>query len=328
MSRNHRTSKLIFLRIVLALTVVASALTLIPEHANGLSCRKMAGFDKCKIGGKWIDRDKLPPKIRPTNPPPGGDGDTDRPAGDDSGAGSGGKTAIEIWQDKIDEIKESNDKAIDRYKDQFGDFITCNGASSDTACGEAPTPPDLQDLPPRPNDPGDEEDPGPSAPVITPPQAAWIVISSELVIPKLGIGIGPSPEQSRWNMAVVGYPYWFWAEGETEARASATAGGHAVGLHATLSEFTLDMGDGSKIHCKGAGTRWVNDSSNSKEPVESPTCGYRWKKMSGKETDYTLTMTATWRVDWVVDDVTGTEYLATTARRQVPVGELQTVVDG
>jgi hypothetical protein len=153
------------------------------------------------------------------------------------------------------------------------------------------------------------------------------VISTRLKIPTPKPAMGPSPEASRWDMAVVGYPYWLWAEGQTQASAEASAGGLHVSLDAHVSGLTFDMGDGNKIKCKGAGTKWTG-SARDQEPQESPTCGYRWEKMSGKGKEYTVTMTAYWQVDWVAGDATGTEYLVTTATRQVPVGELQVVVDG
>lgn len=254
-----------------------------------------------------------------------GGNDTGGTTGSGGSTGSDGPTAEEIWQGKVDEINDANDEAIERYDDAVDQYKNCVTGNIPEMC-HLPAPPALQDRPPLPPDVVDPG-PGPTRPVFTPPQAAWIVISTELTIPTPKPGIGPDPRANRWDMAVVGYPYWLWAEGQTEASTEASAGGLHVSLDAHVSGLVFDMGDGNKVKCKGTGTKWSGRGSSS-DPAESPTCGYRWKKMSGKNKEYTVTVTTYWEVDWVAGGETGTEYLVTTATRHVPVGELQTVVDG
>lgn len=270
-------------------------------------------------------REVLPPGKTPSPPPPPKD---PPPPGGGAGGNPGSEedTPVDKWKDEVDEINDANQKALDKYKNDIGAFIACQDSGTAAPCGDAPSRPDLEDLPPRPEDPGGDT-PEPDVPVVTPPEAAWIAISTELILPSPTPGIGPNPTANRWKMAVVGYPYWLWADGDTEASAEASAAGLHVSLNADVSSLVFDMGDGTKVKCKGTGTKW-SDKTSSSAPTESPSCGYRWKKMSGKDKTYTVTMTAYWEVDWVAGDSTGTEYLVTTATRQVPVGELQTVVDG
>ena len=72
-------------------------------------------------------------------------------------------------------------------------------------------------------------------------------------------GVGPDPSLNDWNMAAVGYPLWLWAEGATDPPpVTDSVGGLSVSLHAHVSKVVFDMGDGTKLTCRGSGQRWTD----------------------------------------------------------------------
>lgn len=73
------------------------------------------------------------------------------------------------------------------------------------------------------------------------------------------IRIGIAPKPGRDSVGLVGMPVWMWAASPDAhtvgpARASASAGGVTVTATAQLEHVTWDMGDGTTVICKGAGT--------------------------------------------------------------------------
>ena len=236
----------------------------------------------------------------------------------------------DAWKTEIERIDRHNDDESRRYDEEYRNYQDCvaNGGLSQDC-----VPPEAPDFEERPDEPGTDErwiiPPAPEVPKFTPPEAAWEVIRTKLRIPKIAAGIGPSPDANRWSMAVVQYPYWLWADGDTEASVEAEAGDLHVSLDAYVSGLVFDMGDGNTVECKGTGTVWVgSDHRDDRYPEPSPTCGYTWEKVSGAGKSYKVTVTTYWAVDWTAGGESGTEHLVDSTTRQVPVGELQSVVTG
>lgn len=174
----------------------------------------------------------------------------------------------------------------------------------------------------------EQQGPGqPAAPVvtITPAQAAAIAVA-RLRLPTVAPGIGPSPEVNRWKMAAVGYPLWLWADGPTHRGPVAdSAGGVNVSLDARVSSLTFRMGDGTKMDCPGHGTKWTPSVTPG---TKSPTCGHIFTKPSTPAGPYRITAVANWTVAWTAGGQSGVIDVPATSTRQLPVGELQSIITG
>ena len=160
-----------------------------------------------------------------------------------------------------------------------------------------------------------------SAPKITPAEAAATAIA-RVRFTSASPGAGPNRGINKLPFDVaVGYPVWLWAEGGTTAARTATdeVGGRSVRLTVGFDRVTWDMGDGSRLLTCGVGTKW---GPASKTGATSPTCGYSYERMG----EYTITATTHWRIDWVVDGVSGSQEYALAQRRSWSVGELQVLV--
>jgi hypothetical protein len=241
------------------------------------------------------------------------------------------KTPQQIYDEKVAAIKKKNTALVDRYKaqiDQINKMMgdgTCavSGSSNGTgnSCPTA-TAPDLTKLP----DPPKGAKP-PTQPLLPPEEAAYLAIATKLQINASGVGIGPDPDLSKWNMAVVGHSYWLWATGPTHlGPVSDSASGRTVTLEANLTKVTFDMGDGNTVTCNGPGTPYPGDKDGLYS--KSPTCGYTYATTSRHHAGGTYPVRATtyWSVAYTAPDGAGTIPIVLATQRNLKVGELQTVI--
>ncbi len=163
---------------------------------------------------------------------------------------------------------------------------------------------------------------------VRPPRAAVAAVARDvsvgLQLPSADPMIGPDPSVNEWKMAVVGFPVWVWTNGERDLSASNTAYGLTFTLHARQIDTVFDMGDGHRMVC----ARTAPYPVAVKPGTPSPVCGYAYQKASLPRGVYTVTATTRWEVDWAAGGYSGTLPVTRTASRQLPVGELQTVVVG
>ncbi|HZM81754.1 MAG TPA: hypothetical protein VFC19_39035 [Candidatus Limnocylindrales bacterium] len=100
------------------------------------------------------------------------------------------------------------------------------------------------------------------------------------------------------GIGLVGLPIWLWANGPswTPPPAFADAPGIRVDATAHVTHMEWQMGDGSTVTCRTAGTKYSPESKDS----PSPDCGYKYlrpsREVGGR---YTVRATAFWIVDWV-----------------------------
>jgi len=163
----------------------------------------------------------------------------------------------------------------------------------------------------------------PNPPAANPEAAARRALATiTLPLPQLGIAPDPGPGSA----GLVGLPVWMWTQNTVGPIAAFDQTGPLrVDIKATVSEIRWNMGDGNSVTCAGAGTPYQASYGGS----SSPTCGYTYTTPSRNEPGgrYTVTATATWRVDWSGGGFSGT---ITTTRVSQPVTlrieELQVVV--
>lgn len=144
----------------------------------------------------------------------------------------------------------------------------------------------------------------------------------------IDIGITPGPGADR--VGLVGMPVWLWVNAPNAqtfgpATASASAGGITVTATARVHEITWDMGDGTQVVCRGAGTAY--EPKFGKRP--SPDCGHVYTKSSAHQRGdhYTVTATSAWVITWAGAGQTGTIRLNGLTRSvQIAVGEAQVLV--
>ncbi|MGO3089960.1 MAG: hypothetical protein ACTII7_09770 [Galactobacter sp.] len=143
------------------------------------------------------------------------------------------------------------------------------------------------------------------------------------------VDIGVSPEVLGADKWYVGMPMWLWAKNKGQANVtgpmtkSASEGGVSVRATAKLASITYRMGDGGKVICTGGGTPYT--ASKGKQP--SPTCDYRYSKMSPNEGQgtYEITATSKWNVSWTADGQSGQMPMQVSSTTSVRVGEIQTL---
>lgn len=146
----------------------------------------------------------------------------------------------------------------------------------------------------------------------------------------------PGMQMSVQDRAYVGVPLWLWVAGGPPnvgpLRATATAGAAQVTATARLARTVWVMGPADAVvTCPGAGTPWSGGSGG------SPDCGYTYTQRSLPERTagrgaWPVTVTSVWQVTWTGVEggapVVGTQEVALTVNRAVPVGELQVLVTG
>jgi hypothetical protein len=161
------------------------------------------------------------------------------------------------------------------------------------------------------------------APVLVDPVtvAETAVEQMELAAPKIGM----TPMRPGAPL-LVGMDAWLWVDNADEhgfgpITRTATAGPTSVTATGKVTKVVWDLGDGSRVTCSGAGTRWSPDQGTG----PSPTCGHRFVFPSTDQPDgtYTVTATAYWQVDWAGAGQSGQLQFTMTGGRQQAVTEVQ-----
>lgn len=162
----------------------------------------------------------------------------------------------------------------------------------------------------------------------TPRQVAQVAVK-QLDLSAIDIGIAPEPGPD--SIGLVGMPVWMWAKAPDAhtygpATASASAGGITVTATARVEQITWDMGDGTQVVCRTAGTPYrPSDGRRS-----SPDCGHTYVTSSSHQPGgaYTVTATSEWVVTWSGAGQRGTILLPGLRRStQIRIGEAQVLVD-
>jgi hypothetical protein len=125
---------------------------------------------------------------------------------------------------------------------------------------------------------------------------------------------------------LVGMDAWLWVDnagprGFGPITRTATAGPVSVTATAEVTKVVWDLGDGSRLTCRSAGTPWSPDKGTG----ASPTCGHRYLTPSTAEPDGTFTVRATahWQVEWSGAGQAGEITFTMDGQRQQPVTEVQ-----
>lgn len=161
----------------------------------------------------------------------------------------------------------------------------------------------------------------------TPGGVAQIAIESMRL---RAIDIGITPEPVPGSIGLVGMPVWLWARSPDSrtygpTTASASAGGITITATARVHQITWDMGDGTEIVCRTAGTPYEPSFGE----TESPDCGHVYEQSSAHQDNgkYTVTATSDWVITWSGAGQTGTIRLNGLNRSvDISVGEAQVLV--
>lgn len=169
--------------------------------------------------------------------------------------------------------------------------------------------------------------PGNSGSGPTPREVAELAID-EMALRAIDIGIAPEPGPG--SVGLVGMPVWLWARdpdahsvGPTSA--SASAGGLTIAATARLHRIVWDLGDGTEVICRTAGTPYHPSFGRQ----ASPDCGHIYAKASSHQPDgvYTVTASSDWVITWAGAGQTGTIRLNGLVRSvQITAGEAQVLV--
>lgn len=162
---------------------------------------------------------------------------------------------------------------------------------------------------------------------LTPAQAAARIIQTMTFE---GIQIGMAPEVNpEWGhrRTYVGVPVWLWAANPSERNwgpyvVTASLGGQSITVNANVTSVLWNMGDGGTVACT-AGTPYTAGYGF----ADSPSCGYRFQKMSKNQPGnrWTVTATSQWAVDWTGGGQSGSIPMTATSTDNLEVRELQTV---
>jgi hypothetical protein len=161
----------------------------------------------------------------------------------------------------------------------------------------------------------------------TPREVAQLAVE-QMNLRAIDIGIVPEPGPN--SVGVVGMPVWMWAANPDShtygpATATASAGGLTITATARVRQITWDMGDGTAVVCRTAGTPYEASYARAK----SPDCGHVYTRSSAHDTDgkYTVTATSDWVVTWEGAGQSGTILLNGLQRSvEIAVGEGQVLV--
>jgi YD repeat-containing protein len=125
---------------------------------------------------------------------------------------------------------------------------------------------------------------------------------------------------------LVGMDAWLWVANDGPRSVgpitrTATAGPTSVTATAEVSKVVWDMGDGTRLTCRNAGTPWTPERGTG----PSPTCGHRYLQPSTDDPGGTFTVRATahWRVDWDGAGQSGRITFTMSGTRELAVSELQ-----
>ena len=174
--------------------------------------------------------------------------------------------------------------------------------------------------------------PGTSAPD---PQSVLDRAIGKLRIPTPQPEVGPD-----LSKVAVKVPVWLWIDNADPITVSTTAGPITATVTARLTSTTWQMGEpvdpahpetlAASITCDGAGVAFTPGADSKKPP-----CGYTyiWQSLperTGGSGNWTITVTATWTVDWALSTgETGGQAITSQAAIPVHVGEWHVVlIDG
>ena len=134
----------------------------------------------------------------------------------------------------------------------------------------------------------------------------------------VSIGIVPEPVAGR--VGIIGMPTWMWVQNPGPSTLgpitrTATAGGFSVTAAAKADRVVWQMGDGTVVTCRGAGTPYAD--SFGRQP--SPDCGHTYTRQGA----YTVRATSYWTVDWSGMGLSGTIPLNFTQTTTITMGEAQ-----
>jgi hypothetical protein len=166
-----------------------------------------------------------------------------------------------------------------------------------------------------------ENPPEPVDPAVLARQA-----TADLRLPSPRIRANPNPNVD----LLVRVPVWMWVDGSSWGARSATASvpGVSVTATATPTQVRWEMGDGTTVTCRGAGTAW---KSGMDPKAASPDCGHVYRRSSASAAGdrFSLRATVTWTVSWQGGGSSGTlPALTTTDALSVRVAESQAINGG
>jgi hypothetical protein len=123
---------------------------------------------------------------------------------------------------------------------------------------------------------------------------------------------------------IVNLGMWLAVDDPGTTTARATLAGVWAQVTATISNITIDLGNGDTIHCDGIGTPIPDTALDSLD--EGP-CGYTYRQSSPDDDPYQLTITTNYNINWTTsNNQTGT--LAPISRSitlDYDVDEIQTI---
>lgn len=172
------------------------------------------------------------------------------------------------------------------------------------------------------------QDPPPdSGTALTPGEVAQLAIE-DMELKAINIGIVPEPGPD--SVGLVGMPVWMWAASPDDhtlgpIMATASVGGITITATARVHKVTWDMGDGTEVVCRSAGTPYKPEYGRQ----ESPTCGHVYKTSSSREQDgkFLVTASSDWVVEWTGAGQSGVLRLNGLQRSvAIAVGEAQVLV--
>ncbi|MEV0523993.1 hypothetical protein AB0I66_11275 [Streptomyces sp. NPDC050439] len=146
----------------------------------------------------------------------------------------------------------------------------------------------------------------------------------ELVLPDPEIRTNPDEKHAQ----LVRVPTWMWLDRVMWKPVSETAEVPGVSVTATAIPRTATwrMGDGKRVVCEGAGTRY---SAKHAAHSESPDCGHTYLRSSAGQPKeaFTVSVTVTWDVEWHGGGEQGViPGLQTQAQMSLRVAEAQALV--
>lgn len=164
--------------------------------------------------------------------------------------------------------------------------------------------------------------------IVTPEQAARAV-AAEMSFEAIKLGVSQKLSGPQ-GVGYVGVPVWLWAKDPSDVTVgpqsvSKNYMGLAVTINASMTRIVWNLGDGKSVTC-GPGTPYKTSYGTS----ESPTCGYKYKRISKSEPGgkFTISATSYWSLEWTAGGQSGTIPLDFTQSTSLRVGEIQVVVTG
>lgn len=162
----------------------------------------------------------------------------------------------------------------------------------------------------------------------SPREVAQVAVE-EMNLRAIRIGIAPNPGPN--SVGIVGMPVWMWAKNPDAhtfgpITATASAGGITITATARVLKVMWDMGDGTTVMCKTAGTPY--DPSYGRK--DSPTCGHQYLTSSADQPNerFEVSATTSWVITWSGAGQTGTIRLDGLVRStQITIGEAQVLVN-